>query len=264
MQLHRRVVVGHAVRRLPRCCAATSRTRAAGGLVSRGRRRQMAAVEGHPEPGERRSRSPPSIPYERRPEPQLPGRARRPGVRREDQPEGRALLAAGLHDQRLRQAPPGRLRRAARPTTSESSTASRRSQPERSRPTQFADLNSKLGGYDMNYNDTNGAHRGRRLSRSTTSTRAAPSTRRTTSTRSRSSTCAARILARSTTSTARTRCERGCQRELRHRPPTRSCGAAKPRCSATRATPTSPSSRSTRWLARDREGPRATCRSRRR
>ena len=240
VQLHRRVVVGDAVRRLP---GAAPLLREPGGWAP-GRRvgaDQIAAVEGHPEPGERGDLHH-RDPVERRPEPQLPGRAGRPGLRREDEPQGRALLAAGLHGQRVRPAAAGRLR--GRPFDNvgiqyglkalEAGTIT---------PAQFVDLNAEARRLRHRLQPDAGAHRRPTARRSTASTAAARSTRPTTSTRSRSSTCAAPTRARSTTSTAPTRCGRGSTASTA-RTPTRSCGAARCRCSAT---PTTRTSRSSRW-----------------
>ena len=187
------------------CCAATSRTRRewAPGVVwtpdaDPGRR-------GPPQPGERGHVHRGDPRRAANPTAQLPRRARRAGLRRGDEPEGRALHAAGLHGQRLRRAgAQDGYAAAGRSTTSASSTASRRSWRARSRPAQFVDLNAKIGVVRHRLQPDDRSAPRPTGPRSSASTAAARSTRPTTSTRSRSSTCAGPTRARSTTSTAPT------------------------------------------------------------
>ena len=91
---------------------------------------------------------------------------------------------------------------------------------------QFVDLNTNLGGLDINGDVSPQAQLPRRSVAWSASTAAVRPTGRTTSTRSRSSTCAGPTRAPSTTSTAPTRCAPGCCATSARRP-TRCSGAAR-------------------------------------
>ena len=112
-----------------------------------------------------------------------------------------------------------------RPTTSASCTASRACMAGTLLPQQFVDVNTKIGGVDVDYNKTPERSRRRRPRPAAGLPQRRRQHRRSTSTRSRSSTCAAPTPARSTTCTARTRCASGCSASTAP-PTTRCCGGA--------------------------------------
>ena len=143
-----------------RPCAATTRTRRAGRRASPGTPDVDRRGRGPRQPGQR-GHLHRRDPVERRPEPRLPRRAARPGLRRADEPEGRALLVPRLHGQRLRPAARRTGSRAGRPTTSASSTGARRSERAGSRPAQFVDVNAKIGAVRHRLQPDQGARRGR-------------------------------------------------------------------------------------------------------
>ena len=110
-------------------------------------------------------------------------------------------------------------------------------------PTQFADLNSKLGGYDMNYNETKARIEATPVSidhvyKSGAVDQADNLDKVAIIDLRGPDPGAFHDVYRTYAMRARLQREHGTPR-------TRSCGAARPRCSATRTTRTSPSSRST-------------------
>ena len=134
------------------------------------------------------------------------------------------MHAAGLHGQRVRQAP-GRVRQPA--DRQHRHPVRARGAPERAGHRRSSSSTSTR----RSAASTTTATRPRNGSRPIRSAWSAPtgparSTRRTTSTRSRSSTCAGPTPVPSTTCTAPTRCGRGCCATSAP-PPTRCCGAAR-------------------------------------
>ena len=245
------------------CCAATSRTRRswAPGVAwtPDADRAPSRATRTRPT----RSRSPTVIPSSGDPTPQLPGRAGRrrsttrrrtpracaarcrttwstcSGARPEDgfagRPVGNVGIQYGLQGARWR---------------------------ARSRPAQFVDLNTKIGGVRHRLQPDRGAHRRRppgaraRLPQRRGQPGRQPRPGRDhRPARPRPGRVPRRLP-------HLRRCARGWSASTA-RPPTRCCGAARCRCSATRTTSTSRSSRWTRGWPRSRRT-RATSRSRRR
>ena len=112
-------------------------------------------------------------------------------------------------------------------------------------PQQFVDVNTKIGGVDIDYAKTEARVAADDLAVQRARTAVAQRTPPSTSTRSPSSTCAVPTPAPSTTCTAPTRC--GSASSVSTAPPTtRCCGGAACRSSATRRSPTTGSSP---WIA---------------
>ena len=145
------------------CCAATSRTRRSGrpGVAWDAGRRSPRSRATRTRPT--RSRSPTVDPVQRRPEPQLPGRARRSrSTTRRRTPTGVRCTLQDYMVNVFGRRPAGRVRRPARSATSASSTAARRSlagtiTPAAVRRRQREDRRR----CDIDYDPTAAAHRRR-------------------------------------------------------------------------------------------------------